>query len=77
MGAAALEQVYEAFREFHDYFAPAFGRKQSRELSRYYLQGLLVQSEERRNAENLSEAVASSPRGCNDFSRSRPGTMTC
>ena len=62
MEAETLEQVYEAFREFHDYFAPAFGRKQPWELSRYYLQGLLVQSPERRNAENLSEAVASSPR---------------
>ena len=57
MDAAALERVYEAFRDFHD----AFGRKQPRKLSRDYLQGLLVQSEERRNAENLSEAVASSP----------------
>ena len=45
MDAAALERVYEAFRDFHDYFAPAFGRKQPRELSRDYLQGLLVQSE--------------------------------
>ena len=60
MDVAALGQVYEAFRDFHDYFAPAFGRKQPRELSRSYLQGLLVQSHERRNAENLSEAVASS-----------------
>ena len=53
MDAAALEQVYEAFRDYCDYFAPAFGRKQPRELSRHYLQALLVQSRERRNAENL------------------------
>ena len=72
MDAAALQQVYEAFREFHDYFAPAFGRKQSRELSRYYLQGLLVQSGERRNAENLSEAVASSPRALQRFLTESP-----
>ena len=62
MDAAALERVYEAFQEFHAYFAPAFGRKQWRERSGQYLQGLLVQSEERRNAENLSETVAASPR---------------
>ena len=62
MDAAELERVYEAFQEFHAYFAPAFGRKQWREHSGRYLQALLVQSEERRNAENLSEAVASPPR---------------
>ena len=62
MDAAALERVYEAFREFQAYFAAAFGRKQPLELSRYYLQALLVQSQERRNAENLSEAVPTSPR---------------
>ena len=72
MDAAALERVYEAFRDFHDYFAPAFGRKQPRKLSRDYLQGLLVQSEERRNAENLSEAVASSPRSLQRFLTESP-----
>ena len=41
---------------------PAFGRKQWRERSGQYLQGLLVQCQERRNAENLSETVATSPR---------------
>ena len=55
MDVADLERVYEAFQDFHDYFAPAFGRQQWREHSRHYLQGLLVQSQERRNAENLSE----------------------
>ena len=72
MDAAALERVYEAFRDFHSYFGPAFGRKQPRELSRQYLQGLLVQSHERRNAENLSEAVASSPRVLQRFLTESP-----
>ena len=72
MDAAALERVYEAFRDFHDYFAPALGRKQSRELSRDCLPGLLAQSEERRNAENLSEAVASSPRSLQRFLTESP-----
>ncbi len=72
MDAAALERVYEAFRDFHDYFAPALGRKQPRELSRDCLPGLLAQSEERRNAENLSEAVASSPRSLQRFLTESP-----
>ena len=62
MDAAVLERAYEAFQEFHGYFAPVFGRKEARENSSHYLQALLVQSEERRNAENLSETVPASPR---------------
>ncbi len=62
MDAAALERVHEAFQDFHAYFGSVFGRKQWRERSEEYLQALLVQSQERRNAENLSEAVAASPR---------------
>ena len=57
MDAAAFERVNEAFQDFHSYFAPDFGRKESREHSRHYLQALLVQGQDRRNAENLSEAV--------------------
>ena len=67
MDVADLERVYEAFQDFHDYFAPAFGRQQWREHSRHYLQGLLVQSQERRNAENLSEMVPVSPRAMQRF----------
>ena len=62
MDASAFEQVYGAFQEFHAYFAPLFGRRESRDHSRHYLQALLVQSGERRNAENLSETVPASAR---------------
>ena len=44
MDAAAFEQVYEAFGEFHSVFAPLFGRRESRDHSRNYLRALLVQS---------------------------------
>ncbi len=44
MDAAAFEQVYESFRGFHAYFAPLFGRRETREHSGHYLQALLVQS---------------------------------
>ena len=54
MDTAAFEQVYGAFGDFHAYFAPLFGRRETRDHSRHYLQALLVQSGERRNAENLS-----------------------
>ena len=44
-----------------------FGRKQWREHSQHYLQALLVQSQERRNAENLSETVPASARAMQRF----------
>ena len=64
MDAAAFEQVYEVFVDFHAYFGPLFGRRESRDHSRHYLQALLVQSGERRNAENLPETVPVSARAC-------------
>ena len=67
MEVGAFEQVYQAFQEFHSYFDGAFGRKQWREHSMHYLQGLLVQSQERRNAENLSEMVPVSARSMQRF----------
>ena len=72
MEATDLERVYGAFQDFHDYFAAAFGRREARELSRRYMQGLLVQSQERRNAENLSEAVEASPRALQRFLTESP-----
>ena len=74
MDGAAFEQVYQDFQEFHAYFAGLFGRRETRERSGHYLQALLVQSGERRNAENLSETVPESARGCSGFSPTLPGT---
>jgi SRSO17 transposase len=62
MEVSDFEGILEAFRAFHAEFAPAFGRKQWRERSQEYLQALLVQSQERCNAENLSEVVSASAR---------------
>ena len=72
MDAAAFEQVYEAFGDFHAYFGPLFGRRESRDHSRHYLQSLLVQSGERRNAENLSETVPESARAMQRFLTESP-----
>ena len=67
MDAASFERVYDSFQKFQDFFAPSFGRKQWREHSRNYLQALLVQSGERRNAENLSESVGIPARAMQRF----------
>jgi SRSO17 transposase len=67
MEAAEFERVYEDFRDFHAFFAPTFGRVQWREHSMHYLQALLVQSQERRNAENLAEMVPVSARALQRF----------
>ena len=72
MDAAAFEQVYQDFQEFHAYFGPLFGRRETRERSGHYLQALLVQSGERRNAENLSEAVPESARAMQRFLTDSP-----
>ena len=67
MDGASFERVYDNFEDFHGFFAASFGRKQWREHSRNYLQGLLVQAGERRNAENLSESVGISARAMQRF----------
>ena len=67
MDAASLERVCDSFQEFHALFAASFGRKQWREHSRNYFQALLVQGQERRNAENLSESVGVSARAMQRF----------
>ena len=63
MDAESFELVYDSFGEFH----ASFGRKQWREHSWNYLQALLVQAQERRNAENLSESVGVSARALQRF----------
>jgi SRSO17 transposase len=67
MDLEAFERVEATFRAFHAEFAPDFGRKQWREHSQDYLQGLLVQTEERRNAENMAEALPVSARSLQRF----------
>ena len=66
------EQVDGAFQDFHAYFAALFGRRETRDHSRHYLQALLVQSGERRNAENLSETLLASARAMQRFLTESP-----
>ena len=67
MDTVSFERVCDGFQKFHAFFAASFGRKQWREHSRNYLQALLVQAQERRNAENLSESVGISARAMQRF----------
>jgi SRSO17 transposase len=57
-----FERIEASFRAFHAEFASLLGRRECRERGRDYLQGLLVQSEERRNAENMAEVLPVSAR---------------
>ncbi len=60
MDEREFRRVAGTFRAFHKRFAPLFGRKEARRHGEQYVRGLLVQHAERRNAENLAEAVVGS-----------------
>jgi len=73
MDPVAFDRVAEQFGEFHARFAPLFGRREARQRSEQYLRGLLVQDQERRNAENLAEAIeGASPRALQRFLTEAP-----
>jgi SRSO17 transposase len=73
MDAAEFERVAETWATFHRRFAPLFGRPEAQDRSEQYLRGLLVQRGERRNAENLAEAVGGvSPRVLQRFLTEAP-----
>lgn len=57
MDASELGRVSESFECFHAQLAPSFGLMVWQEHCRNYVRALLVQSSERRNAENLGEAI--------------------
>ena len=74
MDAAAFEQVYGSFRDFHAYFAPLLGRRETREHSGNYLQPCwysLGSGATLRTCRNGS----GQPEGCSGFSPILPGTM--
>ena len=73
MDPAAFERVAASFATFHAHFAPLFGRKEVQHHAERYLRGLLVQHAERRNAENLAEAVGGvTPRALQRFLTKAP-----
>jgi SRSO17 transposase len=77
MDAAEFERVAETFAGFHRRFAPLFGRPEAQDRSEQYVRGLLVQRGERRNAENLAEAVGDvSPRVLQRFLSEAPWAVS-
>ncbi len=63
-----LDRVSHSFTTFHEYFSPLFGRTEARVRSEQYLRGLLLQHADRRNAENIAEAVeGATPRALQRF----------
>src|SRR5260370_27552670 len=57
MDQEAFDRAAASFATFHAEFAPLFGRKEAERRSEQYLRGLLVQQTDRRNAENVAEAI--------------------
>ncbi len=73
MDQAAFERVAASFATFHAHFAPLFGRQEVQQHAERYLRGLLVHHAERRNAENLAEAVGGvNPRALQRFLTNAP-----
>ena len=73
MDTATFQRVAEHFAAFHQIFAPYFGRPEARTRSEQYLRGLLLQHADRRNAENLAEAVpGATPRALQRFLTEAP-----
>src|SRR5438128_3710067 len=68
-----LDRVTHSFTTFHAHFAPLFGRSEARLRSEQYLRGLLLQRADRRNAENIAEAVpGATPRALQRFLTQAP-----
>lgn len=73
MKQTEFEQVAASFAAFHREFAPLFGRTEARRRSEQYLRGLLVQQTDRRNAENVAEAIeGATPRTLQRFLTEAP-----
>ena len=73
MDQVEFGRVAESFAAFHQAFSSLFGRKEAQQRSEQYLRGLLVQQTDRRNAENISEAVdGATPRTLQRFLTESP-----
>jgi SRSO17 transposase len=70
---ALFDDVSWQLTDFHRRFAPLFGRPAARRRGEQYLRGLVVQQTDRRNAENLAEAIpGATPRALQRFLTEAP-----
>jgi SRSO17 transposase len=77
MTPADFDRLVDTFATFHQRFAPLFGRIEAQRRSEQYLRGLLVQQADRRNAENLAEAIPeATPRALQRFLSEAPWATT-
>ncbi len=73
MDPAVFADVGWQLAAFHRRFAPRFGRPEARRRGEEYLRGLVAQQTDRRNAENLAEAVpGATPRALQRFLTEAP-----
>ena len=73
MDPALFDDVRWQLAAFHRRFAPLFGRPEARRRGEQYLRGLVVQQTDRRNAENLAEAIpGATPRALQRFLTEAP-----
>ena len=73
MDIPLFDEVRWQLAAFHGRFAPRFGRPEARRRSEQYLRGLVVQQTDRRNAENLAEAISgATPRALQRFLTEAP-----
>jgi SRSO17 transposase len=70
---ALFDDLSWQLTDFHRRFAPLFGRPEARRRGEQYLRGLVVQQTDRRNAENLAEAIpGATPRALQRFLSEAP-----
>jgi SRSO17 transposase len=71
--ATLFDDVSERLTDFHRRFASLFGRPEARHRGEQYLRGLVVQQTDRRNAENLADAIpGATPRALQRFLTEAP-----
>jgi SRSO17 transposase len=67
-----LDRIADSFVAFHGAFSHCFSRSETRQNAEEYVRGLIVQSQDRCNAENLADVVPASARSLQRFLSESP-----